>query len=145
MKTGILFSNGSSNLKVDWASLLLRLVAGASLLFGHGIIKLEKLFSDEVIQFVDPFGIGEVATYDLVIFAEFFCAGLVVLGLLTRLALIPLIINMLVIVLIIHGSDDFGMKELPLIYLITFVALILMGPGKFSLDRLIKKRNKTVN
>jgi putative oxidoreductase len=36
---------------------------------------------------------------------------------------------------IAHGADDFGTKEKALLYLVSFVTIILVGPGKFSVDR----------
>lgn len=60
------------------------------------------------------------------------------LGLWTRAALIPLIINMSVIVFIAHAGDPFGRKEIGLFFLITFVVLFLTGPGKYSMDNKLK-------
>lgn len=76
----------------------------------------------------------------LTIFAEFFCAGLVVMGLMTRLALIPLIIVTTVIVFYSHKGDIFLSKgELPAFFLASFLVLLITGPGKWSLDRFIGK------
>jgi len=36
---------------------------------------------------------------------------------------------------IIHGADPFGEKELAAIYGIGYIAIALIGPGKFSVDR----------
>jgi putative oxidoreductase len=46
---------------------------------------------------------------------------------------------MLVAVGIIHGSDPFGDKEHALIYLMAYLALWLLGSGRFSVDALIRK------
>ncbi|MFN8691884.1 MAG: DoxX family protein, partial [Cyclobacteriaceae bacterium] len=64
---------------------------------------------------------------------------LVVVGLYTRLALVPLTICMAVAVFIIHGDDPFGDKEHALLFLLPYLALMFTGPGKYSLDRLIRK------
>ncbi len=86
-------------------------------------------------QFGDPLGIGPAASLHLSAFAEFICAILIILGLLTRLASIPLIINMAVAALIVHSADDFGTKEMSLLYLGIFLTLFFTGPGKYSADR----------
>lgn len=124
--------------------LLLRFVAGSAMLYGHGLGKLQKLISGAKIEFVDFLGLGAELTFILVVISEFLCAALIFLGLFTRIAAIPLIINMAYIVFVYHGADEFKSRELPLIYLAIFIVILLIGPGKHSFDRLILKRNKTV-
>ena len=114
------------------------------MLYGHGLGKFQKFFSDEAIEFMDPFGISATATLGLVVFAEFVCAGLVILGLMTRYALIPLLFTMVYAALVAHSGDPFGDKELALIYLVVYLSILLLGPGKYSFDRMIRKRRETV-
>ncbi|MEZ6187101.1 MAG: DoxX family protein [Planctomycetota bacterium] len=78
----------------------------------------------------------------LAVFAEFFCAALVVLGLGTRLALIPLITTMLVAMLLVHGADPWPKKEPAFVYLVMFGTLFLCGPGRWSLDAQLVERLK---
>ena len=118
--------------------LILRATAGLLLAFGHGWGKLAN-FSQYSTEFADPFGLGMAASLVLTVFAEFFCAMAVALGILARVATLPLIIMFLTIVLIIHGSDPWDKKEFALLYLIPFVTILLTGPGKYSLDNLIFK------
>jgi len=124
---------------IDAALLLLR-AASSLMIFTHGWPKIAN-FSDYLNRFADPLGLGPALSLQATIFAEFFCAILVALGLLTRLALIPLIITMATVVFIIHGGDAFGDKELPLLYLFAFVVLFITGPGKYSLDKRIIRKN----
>lgn len=100
----------------------------------HGTPKLINLFGSEEIVFADPFGIGHGITLALAVFAEFVCSILVILGLGTRLAVIPLIITMLTAALIIHAADPFQRKEMAIIYLLIFTVLLITGAGKHSLD-----------
>ncbi len=140
----MLFSSGTSTGNIDFASLLLRLAGGGFMLYGHGAAKFSKFFADEAIEFIDPLGISATATLGLVVFAEAVCALLVVLGLMTRYALIPLMCTMIYAAFVAHSSDPFGRKELALVYLFIYICLLLLGPGRYSLDRLIKKRRQTV-
>ncbi|WP_340105335.1 DoxX family protein [Rhodohalobacter sp. 8-1] len=117
----------------DVAVCLLRIGASA-LIMTHGFPKFLKILEGDF-SFGDPLGIGEAPSLFLVAFAEFICAILVLLGLWTRIALIPLIITMIVAVFIAHAGDPFGRKELGLFFLISFVVLFLTGPGKYSLDK----------
>jgi|SRR5690554_5335083 len=125
---------------IDVALLLLRI--GTSVLIGtHGWPKIAN-FSSYLNSFADPLGLGVATSLQLTIFAEFFCAILVALGLVTRLALIPLIITMGTVAFVVHGADPFGDKELALMYLVAFVALFITGPGRFSVDAQILRRNR---
>ena len=125
----------------DIAMLLMRLTFGGLMLVNHGWGKMIKLFSEDPIRFADPIGIGMAPSLGLTVFAEALCALLIVVGLGTRLATIPLIITMLVAVFVIHWADPFGDKEMALLYLIPYLAILLLGPGKFSLDSLIKSKS----
>jgi putative oxidoreductase len=117
----------------DVAVLLLR-IGAAALIMTHGIPKLMRIL-DGNFNFGDPLGLGPTLSLILVTFAEAFCAILVLMGLFTRVALIPLIINLTVIVFVAHADDPFGRKELPLLFLINFIVLFFTGPGKYSLDK----------
>lgn len=121
---------------VNISSLLLRLSSATMLT--HGWKKLSN-FSTMSEKFSDPLHVGHTASLSMTIFAEFFCTIFLVLGLFTRIATIPLIICFAVIVLIVHAPDDFGEKELALVYLMLYIAIFILGPGKFSLDNAIRK------
>lgn len=123
-------------LALDLGLLLLRVATGL-LLLTHGWPKLMG-FSARMNTFADPYGLGSAPSLALAVFAEFFCSVFLIMGLFTRWALIPLVITMLTIVFVVHGSDPFGKKELALLYLVPFLTLSFTGPGKFSLDGLRK-------
>lgn len=123
----------------DAGLLTLRLFIGTTMMLSHGWMKLEKLLNGDF-EFANVMGMGEPTSLVLTVFAEVFCAMLLALGLMTRLALIPLIITMLVAVFIIHGNDPFSKQEFGLLYLIPFITLLLTGPGKFSLDAYFSKK-----
>lgn len=109
----------------------------------HGYPKLLRLFGGEEIVFADPIGLGQGTTLALAVFAEFICAILVILGLGTRLAVIPLIITMFTAAFVIHAADPFQRKELALIYLVIFTVLLITGAGKHALDyHWLKKRQE---
>ncbi len=124
----------------DIILLLLRLAFGGLMLINHGWGKMNKLFGEEAIKFADPFGLGMEATLGLTVFAEVLCAGLLVFGLFTRWAAIPLVITMLVAIFIIHGADPFGKKEMAILYLIPYIAIMMKGAGRYSLDYLLGNR-----
>lgn len=108
------------------------------LLMRHGYQKLTA-YNDILKVFKDPIGLGSNVALSLVIFSEFFCALLIVLGLFTRLAAIPVIITFCVVVFHTHAQDAMDVKELGIVYLLYSIAMLLGGSGKYSLDRLIFK------
>jgi putative oxidoreductase len=127
------FSDTSASL----ALLILRLAFGV-LMVPHGFNKLIH-FTEKAGKFTDPFHIGSTLSLSLVIFAEFFCALFIVFGLFTRFATIPLIIAMSVALFVSHNGDVFGDGEKAALYLAGYLALLLTGPGKISLDRVLGK------
>jgi putative oxidoreductase len=112
---------------------LLRILPSVFLLT-HGIPKFQKLISGNF-EFGDPIGIGAAPSLFLATVAEFVCAILLILGYKTRLVAIPPAIVMLVAVFAVHSSDPFGVKEKPLLYLAFFIVIILLGPGRYSIDK----------
>ncbi|MBN8568650.1 MAG: DoxX family protein [Ignavibacteria bacterium] len=122
--------------------LLITRIAVGSFMLTHGIPKLMKFFSTGDITFSDPLGVGTIPSLMMAIFAEVFCSILVILGLGTRIAVIPLIITMLVAVLLVHANDPFGKKELGLMYLTIYMFLIVVGSGKYSLDEWLLRRQR---
>lgn len=110
------------------------------LMLTHGWPKLEMLMEGGPVRFGDPIGIGKMPSLILVVLAEFFCAVLVVLGLFTRLATVPMIITMVVAVFVAHGGDPIGKKEMGLLYLLAFIVIFAHGSGRYSLDRLLGRR-----
>lgn len=117
---------------------IFRVGIGSLMMIQHGLDKLQH-FASKAGKFADPFGVGSTTSYSMVVFAEFFCAAFIILGLFTRLAAIPLVIAMGVALFVAHKGHFFGPGENAGIYLISFFTLLLTGPGRFSLDRLIGK------
>jgi len=111
----------------------------------HGWGKLQMLLAGESENFADPIGVGKWLSLALAVFAEFVCAILIVIGLGTRLASIPLIVTMAVAAFVVHANDPLTMgtgasKEPALLFLIPFVTLFFTGAGKLSMDGLIVPR-----
>jgi putative oxidoreductase len=134
-----IFSTRTSDNAFSFSMLLLRLGAGLLMLINHGLDKIMH-FADKAPRFADPFHIGSTTSLSLVVFAEFFCAAFVILGLFTRLATIPLVIAMGV-AFFIANKYNFGTTggELSLLFLACFTVIMIAGPGKISLDRFIGK------
>ena len=119
--------------------LLLRVSIGLFMLLGHGWSKLMG-FSEMADKFPDPIGMGSQLSLIAAIGAEFGCSLLLVLGLGTRIAAIPLAFTMIVALFIFHSADPWPTKELAAVYLAVYATLVLTGGGRFSVDHLIGRR-----
>jgi putative oxidoreductase len=123
--------------------LILRLGFGGMMAFGHGLPKLLNA-AEMQSKIADPLNLipSPYAFYCLV-GAEFFCALLVGVGLLTRFGALAVAYAMGVAAFVAHAKDPIFMTgngasmEPALVYLIAFVAIVFTGPGSFSLDRLL--------
>lgn len=130
---------GAYSREINAALLFLRVSIGIFMLT-HGTGKLITLLEGGPIAFADPIGIGPAASLALAVFAEVLCSILLIFGIATRFAVIPLLITMLVAVLIVHSDDAFRVKEMALIYLSVFISILIAGAGKISIDNLIYKK-----
>lgn len=136
--THLMFKPGDYAVNVNVALVILRVAIGI-LMLTHGIGKFEKLVSGEPIQFSDPLGVGATTSLVLAVFAEVLCSILLMVGLFTRFAAIPLLITMLVAAFIVHANDGFGKQEFALLYALIYLTIAFIGAGKYSLDNLISK------
>ena len=117
--------------------LIVRIVFGA-LFLSHGVAKWIT-FNEITESFPDPLSLGSTLSFWLAIFAEIACTFGFILGALFRLSLIPMIFTMCVAVFIIHAGDPLAIKELALMYLTILVLMFFSGPGRFSIDEILRR------
>lgn len=104
----------------------------------HGYDKMVH-FNEMKGSFMNFLHLGPTVTLSLVIFAELFCAALIIIGLFTRLASFVLLFNMIVIVFVVMNRDIYGKAELGALYLAGYLVLLICGAGKVSIDNMISK------
>ncbi|MCM4161238.1 DoxX family protein [Antarcticibacterium flavum] len=129
------------NEQVSIALLIVR-IGVASMMLVHGFPKMQMLFSGDASQFPGVMGLSPMISLALAVFAEVVCSVLILIGLATRFAAIPLIITMMVAVFYIHATDPFSSQELGLHYLMSYIVLLILGSGKYSLDAVLVQQNK---
>src|SRR5215210_8138012 len=103
------------------------------LMLPHGYDKLVH-FATYKKDFLNFLGMGPTFSLALVIFSEFFCSLFLLVGLFSRLFVIPLIIGVCVALFKAHHGDVFGDGEHAALFIIGFLVILLLGPGKISVD-----------
>jgi putative oxidoreductase len=119
----------------EHAPLLLRLIVGVLMAY-HGFQKTEGGGAG-FIGFVGKSGIPAPTLFGwLAILAELVGGVFLVFGFLTRWSAIFVAFTMAVAVFWVHIHDGFGKQELPLVYLIASLTLLVSGAGPLSVDAL---------
>ncbi|MCC6572967.1 MAG: DoxX family protein [Planctomycetes bacterium] len=120
--------------------LFLRLTAGVFLM-SHGAQKVGKIVDGSIyapdFQFWPDLGLGPQRAFMGLAASEFLFAGLVVIGLATRLAALPVVFSMCVAAFVFHaqaGQTPFNEGEKALLYAIIFSTLVMTGAGRYSVD-----------
>ena len=131
-----LFSEPVSSSTKSIVLLFARIIFGF-LFLSHGIAKLHT-YGETPHEFPDPIGLGGTLSLWLVLFAEILCTLGFILGSLFRLCLIPMIFTMCIAFFIIHAGDSLAVRELSLMYLTIFALLYITGPGKYSIDGILR-------
>lgn len=129
-----LLSQLSTDRWFDSATLFMRIFVGAMMLT-HGIGKLQN-YNAIVNAFPDPLRISSAASFTLITLAEVGCSVLIVMGLFTRLATLPLIFGMYVATFLAFPDKSFAEGELSFVYMGIYIMLLISGGGKYALDAL---------
>ncbi|HEX3775963.1 MAG TPA: DoxX family protein [Polyangiaceae bacterium] len=129
--------------RAQWLAPLLGRLAVGLLFLSTGWGKVHSL--DKVTQFFVKLGIPAPGLNAVVVgYSELICGSLLVIGLCTRLATLPLIVSMIVAILTAKLSDIHGIFDLvgadEFTYLCVLVMLLVIGPGMVSLDEILARR-----
>lgn len=120
----------------DLGLFILRAGLGLQMALHHGLDKLRH-FSERAGSFPDPLGMGHRNSLTLTVAAEFFCALLIVLGLGTRVASLVLSFSLGLFLYAAGPRIPWRKEELTLLYLAGALTVLLLGSGRFALDRVI--------
>jgi putative oxidoreductase len=134
---------GTNDQLVSLGILLMRIAIGG-VMFAHGSQKVLGIFGgkgmDATVSMMSA-GLGLPAFFIyLSIFTEFLGGIALLFGALTRFFGIAVLINMLVAVMAVHFKNGFFAPtgfEYPGTLAMIALGIIIMGPGKFSLDRAV--------
>ena len=129
----------SGYLSTGWANLglLILRVGTALLMFTHGWPKLTH-YAALSRTFSDPLHVGSRISLLMVLFGELVCSLFLLIGLFTRLAVIVIILEMVVILALVFPHAGIGKQELVWLYLIIGCTILFCGPGRISVDGMIR-------
>jgi putative oxidoreductase len=124
---------------------LVRFGFGLSLALAHGLGKLTN--AEQFIGGLTKGGFPAPTLFGWAAILSEFAGGLLLaFGLLTRPAAAFVLATLAVAAFHIHGSDPFQRKELALAYVLVSIAVLVAGPGRFSLDaRLFGARSRAAS
>lgn len=121
---------------IDLGLFVLRVWAGLLLFTQHGLEKVIH-FSQMAAHFPNPIHIGPVPSLLFAMLSDAICSLLVAFGILTRYAALVVVINLATAFTLVHHmklSRGPGNGELPLLFLGSFLTLVITGAGRYSVD-----------
>jgi len=139
--------NNSFYRSADFGMLLLRLGVGLIFIFIHGLGKITAgpVMWKKLGGSMSNFGINFLPEFwgFMAAFTEFFVPMFIILGLLFRPAAFLLAFNMIVAATVhLKNLDPWGKIAYPLMLVILFISMFLIGPGKYSISEYFKNRKK---
>ena len=129
--------------RARWVAPLVGRLSVGLLFLSTGWGKVHSL--DKVTAFFVKLGIPAPGLNAVVVgYSELICGALLIVGLFTRLATLPLLVSMVVAILTAKLPDIHGLFDLvgadEFTYLCVLVMLLIMGPGLLSLDEVLLRR-----
>lgn len=134
-----LFSTNSNKGLNDLWLLIFR-VSVAIFFMTHGLPKLNRLLEGNGSTFADPLGIGNNLSLILAVTGEFVAPLLIIPGIMTRIAAIPPIVTMVVAAFVVNAGNPFRDMEMAVLYMVAFVTILILGPGRYSVDQILFKK-----
>jgi putative oxidoreductase len=119
--------------------LLFRILLSAELIIVHGLKKI-GVGVTEAEQVPNPFHLPDDLNQGFAIAANLILPILIAAGFLTRLAAIPALIVTLTGYFIVHAGDPIAAKDIPFMYSLSLLLILLLGPGKYAVDKLINQQ-----
>jgi putative oxidoreductase len=129
--------------RLHWLAPLLGRLAVGLLFVSTGWGKVHDI--PKVTHFFQELGIPAPGFHAILVgYSELVCGSLLVVGLFTRLATVPLIVSMAVAILTAKRSELHGLFDLvgfdEFTYLCVLVMIAIIGPGAVSVDRVLARR-----
>lgn len=114
----------------DAALLFLRVAASVLVLIVHGLPKALH-YSSQLAAIEDPLHLGKTLTLSFAIFAEVLCPVLMIAGIATRLAALPIIVITLMALTLVHPEWTLDQAQFAWMLLILFGTIVIGGAGRY--------------
>jgi putative oxidoreductase len=122
---------------------VLRIVTGIVFAM-HGYQKFFQMGVPGVTGYFGSLGVPAPHFFAILVSSLELIGGIaLVLGLFTRVIAIPLIIDMMTAIVLFHAKNGFFVPkgiEFVLMLMTSCIALVLAGPGAFSIDRALREK-----
>lgn len=115
------------------AILVFRVAISLELIIVHGLKKIGA-GGNELEIVPNPFGLDPSLNQFLAASSDLVFPLLIILGVGTRLATIPILVVTLTGYFIMHAGESLAEKDISFIYSMSFFLIAIIGAGKFSFD-----------
>jgi len=129
----LLYSDLGSDIN-NWAVLLFRVLLMLELFRVHGLRKF-RIQNGGKEQVPNPLGLPDKLNAFVATFSDTVVPLLVVLGLGTRLFLLPSIGVTAIGYFVVHRKDSIEVRDVPYMYTLAMLFLWVIGPGTYSIDQ----------
>jgi putative oxidoreductase len=129
----LLYSDAGSALN-NWALLGFRVLLAVELFRVHGLRKFRSPPGEAPEVVPNPLGLPAGLNQLVATFSDTVVPALVILGIGTRLAVLPTIGVTAIGYFVVHRHDSVAVRDVPYLYTICFLLLLALGPGTRSLD-----------
>lgn len=119
--------------------LFFRTLLCVELMLVHGLKKIANV-DEELKLLPNPFGIAPHLNLYIAIIANLVMPLFVITGTFTKLAILPILGITLTGYFIVHSNDSLAIRDIPFMYSLSFLVVLLLGPGKYSVDEMILKK-----
>jgi putative oxidoreductase len=123
----------------NFAILFFRIAIASQLIIVHGLKKIGVgVAAAEVVP--NPLGLPEAFNDFIAITANTYLPFLVIIGFCTRLAALPALCVTLTGYFVVHANDPLSVSDVPYMYSVSLLLIIMLGGGKYSVDNYISGR-----
>lgn len=123
----------------DCGMLLLRVAVSLEIAIVHGFKKIGVGVS-QAENIPNPLHLPGAFNNAFAIAANIVFPFFVLIGLFTRLSTLPTLAVTLTGYFVVHWNDPLLEKDTPFIYSLIFLIILILGPGKYSVDNSLHKK-----
>lgn len=132
----LLLYSDLGNAASNWAMLIFRVLLSVELFRVHGLKKFIGINGvPEIVP--NPLHLPQRLNNAFATLSDTVVPVFLILGLFTRIAILPTVSVTAIGYFIVHRNDPIAIRDVPYIYTICLLLMLVTGPGTLSLDHLI--------